>query len=208
MDQSLKQCIIKFGPRPRNFSWWARNGYLKCRKPRWLQEEENEEDQMHVIFDHIPTLLKEGRVVWGHIVQANKMIFEEGYDNVGGDIVFSIEDGVRATPSQLGEVAHNLFSLKDTYPDDPELARVANYFTDELDRQYGAIVPSRLSPEIRCRISTVMFFRNQLPKNKLCKGLLPMIVNRQEPYVAMVLPMQFWPDDFEKWWTQDHDPNK
>jgi hypothetical protein len=157
-------------------------------------------DQLTTLFRHANTLFTEGTVVWGQVIQANELMFEGGNDNCPGEVVYSLKDPQRADPEYLEHVALELYSLKGTEPNNPELAQIAEYLTDETIRVYGLPVPSVVSPLYQCQISTTFFVRKHLPGRRLLASLLPIIVNPRKPHVALPLPERYWPPELLDWW--------
>jgi hypothetical protein len=199
MHDVLRKCIQNFGQPPRAVSLWDRLSYFHVPKPIWLRL--NPADKLTTHFKNLNTLYSEGIVVWGHIIQANVLMYEEGRHNCPGELVYSINDPNRVDPEYLRGVAQELFRLKGTEPSNPELQTIANYLTDEMIRVFGLPVPSSISQSNRCAISTTYFFRKHLPKRRLCKRLLPVVVNRQKPHTATVLPERYWPLELVEWWS-------
>lgn len=200
MQDPLSACINNFGPAPREFSWWDRVTYLRVPKPTWLRVHPN--DRLMTLFRNLNRLFCEGTVVWGHIVQANSLMFESGSMNCPGELVYSIESQGVVNPEYLAHVAHQLYSLKGTEPTQPDLMPIAEYLTDEMIRVFGLQVPPSISPEIPCRISTTFFVRKHLPQRRICQSIMPVIVHPAEPYVALPLPEGYWPEELRQWWME------
>ena len=200
MHDLITECARNLGTAPRDFSLWDRLTYLHVAKPLWLRTDPA--DGLTILFRHMPRLFREGTVVWGHIIQANQLMFQEGKDNCPGELVYTLADAREVEPEYLQQVARELYSLKGTEPDDQQLAPIAEYLTDELIRVFGLAVPPVVSPGIRCRISTTFFVRKHLPGQRLCTPLLPIVVNPRDPHVAMPLPERFWPEELAEWWSQ------
>jgi hypothetical protein len=198
MADLIRGFIENFGPAPREFSWWQRLTYLRVSKPQWLKQ--NPEDELMVLFEHLPELFESGTVVWGHIVQANGLMFEEGDFDCPGEVVFSLAEPKKAIPKILESIAHEIFELKGTEPEDPKLARIAEHLTNEMTRVYGLPVPQSLGRGMRCLISTTFLSRKHLPNRRLCSPVLPLVVNPEPPHVAMPLPAKYWPKAFVEWW--------
>jgi hypothetical protein len=200
MRELLYECIRNFGAAPREFSFWNRMTYDHIPMPLWLRL--NPVDKLKTLFRHSRELLRNGTVVWGHIVQANNLMFEKGLANCPGDVVYSLVDAHQTDPGYLQDVAGMLFSLKGTKPDNPELAPIANNLTNEMIRVYGLKVPAIISPEIRCMMTTVFLVRKHLPDRRLRSMFLPLIVNPKEPHVAMPLPVRYWPEELIRIWSR------
>ncbi len=199
LDQ-LQACIENFGPAPRTFSMWDRLKYLPLPKPPWLRS--HGDDRLQILFDYAEEVFRDGVVVWGYMVQANVLMFRPGRDNCGGLIVYSLDNPQTVAPAELQRVARALYSLKDTKPEDPDVARVAAMITGERARVYGYPVPSSLSPTTCCKISSTFFVRKHLPDRKLTAPLFPIVVNPEVPHVAIPLPAKYWPEALIEWWGQ------
>ena len=167
MDDVLRQCIKNFGEAPRKFSLGQRFAYLRVQRPAWVVF--NPTEGMGYHLDHLESLFIHGIVTWGHVVQANAMLFEDGPVNLPGELVYSLEDRSLASPEYLKSVAHYLFELKGTLPDDPQLGAIAEHFTNEHTHVFGLPVPGCISPLIRCRISSTYFVRHHLPRRRTCR---------------------------------------
>ncbi|MCA8987469.1 MAG: hypothetical protein KDA78_07505 [Planctomycetaceae bacterium] len=200
MDDVLKYCIKGFGEPSRQISFWDKITYFRVPKPVWLRM--SPQDEMWVHFKNMQSIYENGMVVWGHVIQANGLLFEEGRDDCPGELVYSIDRKRRIDPELLAEVAHKLYRLKGTQPHDANLIPIADYLTDQLTRVYGMKVPRSICPTIPCRISTTFFVRKHLPEQRLCKTLMPILVNIEKPHVVAPLPARYWPQSFIDWWSE------
>lgn len=198
MRRLLQDCIENFGAAPRRFSWWDRLTYLPIPKPRWLRERPT--DGLRILFQNAGRSFSEGVVVWGHIVQANRLMFSAGNDDCPGELVYSIDDSHRIQGEDLQEVAGALGRLKGQTTADGDLLPISRYLADGQIRVFGLPVPRTISPTFRCQISTTFLVRKHLPGRRLCKPLLPVVVNPGKPHVAMPLPAKYWPDELSHWW--------
>ena len=198
MQDWLHACNGNFGATPRELALWDRLTYLRVPKPLWLRL--NPFDELRTLFRNLDTLFRDGIVVWGWVIQANCLLFDEGNDNCPGEILYSLDELNSVEHMNLEQLQHELADLKGTKPDDPELRQIAEYLTEETIRVFGLPVPSSISSKVRCRISTTLFIRKHLPKRVLWAPFLPVLVNRREPYVVMPLPERYWPDELVKWW--------
>lgn len=204
MLEILHQCAQNLGPSPRKFKFWERFSYLTLDPPIWLLLDNS--DELNTVFKYQKELLKNGVLVWGHLIQANTLLFSEGKDNCPGEVVYSLTPSLLATPEYLSEIAFTLSLLKGTNPTEPDLKYIAHYLTDQFIRVFGLDVPDRLSPQLKCKISTVFFDRKHLPNRIISSSILPLVVNPQEPHVAMLLPEKYWPEELLKLW-KDGAPN-
>jgi hypothetical protein len=200
MNRLLAQCVAAFGPPPRTFSWRDRMTYLRVRGPRIRLMLCG--DALNGLFRNLGSLLAEGSVVWGHIVQANELLFEPGRRNLPAEFVFSLEDRRRVDPRYLSELAMALFDLKGTQPAEPALRPIADHLTDEYQRVFGMPVPASISPGLRCEISTTYVERKHLPGGRLIDGLLPLIVSPRQPRYVIPLPARYWPQELVALWSE------
>lgn len=197
MADIMAECLNRFGEPPRRLALWNRP-YFHVPKPDWLKE--IPDDKLMTIFRHLPAVFSEGLVVWGHVIQANVLMFEPGPHNCPGELVYCLDRRRLVEPSDLQRVAFALGQLKGTQPQDAELTPIAEYLTNERIRVFGLPVPRSLCSSFSCRISTTLFVRKHLPEERLCKTLLPIVVLPEEPHVAMPLPARYWPKELLQWW--------
>ncbi len=200
MNQTIRKCISNFGDAPRRFSLLDRLTYLQVSKPAWLRS--NPTDKLSIHFNNLSSVFTNGMITWGHVIQANVMMYEAGSIDCPGELVYSIEDAERVDTEHLQCVARELFRLKGTEPGDPKLLSIARYLTDERIRVFGLQVPTCISPLISYRISTTYFLRKHLPNGRLCSPLLPILVNPEEPHIVTPLPKRYWPQEFVEWWQK------
>ncbi|MBS0265991.1 MAG: hypothetical protein JSS02_28930, partial [Planctomycetes bacterium] len=135
----IEQCWDAFGHSPRRISLWDKWTLWLMDKPEWLQN--NSDDDLRLVFENWGRLIREGAVVWGHVVQANGMLFEPGPHDCPGEMVFLLDQKV-VDPDFLLQVARKLQSLKHTTPEDPGLRAVADHLTNEQTRRFGLPVPA------------------------------------------------------------------
>lgn len=171
---------------------------MKLAKPDWLKH--YPDDKLNQIFESENRIFQEGTVVWGHVIQANAAMFEDGDEDYPGELLFSLEDPRKVDCRELKNLASKIFSLKGATPDHPELAHIADYLTDELIRVFGLEVPRVLSPSLKCHISTTLFLRKHLPNGRLSSSLMPIVVSKSQPMIALPLPERFWPESLKEQW--------
>ena len=194
MQEILDHCKRAMGSAPR---WLIRDrfSYLRVQRPDWMRE--MPDDRMKILFANYGRAFTRGTIVWGHVVQANNILFSNETDfDAPGEVVYSLTDTSPAIPLFLEKIARQLFSLKGTAPRDPQLQPIAAYLTDEMIRVFGLSVPKSISPKAECRISTTYFVRKHLPERRIMTPLMPLCVLPHEPFVAMPVPFKYWPPDW------------
>lgn len=151
-------------------------------------------------------LFRNGKVVWGHVIQANDCLWMPDTspaknDDAPGELVFACDSEVN--PPYLERIATKLASLRGDQHEDPDLARIGNYLEAETKRVFGWSVPKSVSPDVPCYISTTMFLRKHLPDTCLHRSFFPIVISPKRPHFAMSLPERFWPAEFLTWWKTD-----
>ena len=205
--QWLIECRSNFGVAPRNFDTHVERMLLV--NPPWITKLRFGDALAKLVQNTtLRRLFRTGRIVWGHVIQANDELFTPApsmdsytYDRAG-EIVFSLEDRVIVTPGHLEHVASELSGLKDVDDLDGELQSWADYLNAETTRVAGWQVPTRLSPCTLCFVSTTLFRRSHLPDGILCQPLLPIVVVTEQPHFAMPLPQLYWPESLLEWWRR------
>jgi hypothetical protein len=165
--------------------------------PHWLPAD----DPLGEVYHRQDLLLREGKVVWGHLVQANQHLFRLGPDDHPALTIYAasatFDDGFR----DLEVIARRLFGLKNTTPDDPDELRAAARITDERDRKMGWVVPPTLTGGKEVFATTFMVFRSHLPQRHLQSGWFPLLIHAETPAV-MIVPSIYWPNELVQRWSR------
>ncbi|HTL53402.1 MAG TPA: hypothetical protein VL860_12570 [Planctomycetota bacterium] len=194
----LEQCRENFGRAPRELPFRLRMTYLRVKRPEWIEGDRN----FTALFDNMKRVLLEGDVVWGHLVQANRLLFAPGEHDSPAVVVHPHSPAMRVDLNRLAQVAHLLYELKDTDPREIAQKEIAAYITDERARTFGRPVPKSISPLIPCLMSTLQIPRHHLPNGVLSQSLFPVVMSPAEPRYVMVLPSRFWPPEMAMWWER------
>lgn len=173
--------------------------YLKIAAPPWIRT-----DPLQNLVDSYPTLLRQGRVVWAHLVQANNVLFQPGAGDAPAEVVYDPRG--LCQPDELAAAAQGMFKLKGTRPNDAEEARVAEHLTAEISRAFAMPVPQSLSSR-GLLASTLLIFRKHLPNRRLSLGHFPVLISDACPGCVMILPGRWWPRAFaEEWGIEEEKP--
>lgn len=173
------------------------DGYLRIDKPSWV-----EEDDLQRFFAAYEDLLQNGVVVWGALIQANVDLFSSGKCDLPGEVVYCKNPFTRCDVGQLEWLASEIGDLKEEMSEDPAVQKIADYLKDERIRVFGWPIPTTMDPKGMFQISTVFFARHHLPNKKLSGAVFPVIIDKDNPSVAMVLPYKYWPKDLIDAWNQ------
>jgi hypothetical protein len=192
----LQLCRQEFGSAPRRHNIWQYQTYLKIPRPKWAQK-----DRINVIFEQQNILLTNGFITWGRIVQANNYLFYPGRSNLPADVVFCPNPQKEVSFEALATLAKNLYRLKNTTPEDPDLAKFAAMLTDEYDHHFGLSLPKSLSPDFSTELSTFFVVSRHLPNGYLSQSYFPLLVTPDRPRVVMILPSKYWSEAMVDWWV-------
>lgn len=187
----LEECRQNFGPAPRAFKWQDKQS-LQAAPPAWCRT-----DALMMIYRQRPRLLREGRIVWGHLVQANNLLFNPGPQDCPASIIYGLSPDWDSDLDGLETIAHKIFALKGTMPDDPALQEFARGITDEMRRDFRVQVPAQLLDDAQqgrdlC-LTTIMVMRQNLPFGFLTSSAFPLLVLPEHTDATLILPARFWP---------------
>jgi len=169
---------------------------LAIERPDWAVEGR---DALARFFDQAPTLLTQGRVVWGALIQANNALNQSGtVGGAPGEVVYDPQG--RLIGEDLEPVARLLLSLKGAEQPGGELQALSTYLADETTRAFGTDVPMSVVP-YPLKVSTTWFERTHLPGGKIGLPWFPLLIDDETcPGVVMVLPSRFWPSELRATW--------
>lgn len=158
--------------------------YLVPERPSWADG-----DSIDLWFQNVGALFLGGRLVWGRVTQANKLMWQEGSANCPGEVLYDL----RGIPGgeDLGPIADAIYDYKCTRPLDHRLAFLSDHLTEEMTRSFGLPLPLRLS-SADLRLTTIFFDRKHLPGGYLHSSLLPLLIHDDYPGIVTVLPERFW----------------
>jgi hypothetical protein len=156
--------------------------------PSWFRAT----DRLAEVYRRLELLLLEGEVVWGALVQANNKLFRPGPDDHPALAIYATDRSFDEGSTDLQAIAHQLFRLKNTTPDDPAERRLAGLITNEMDRGMGWTVPKSLTGGREVLSSTFMVFRSHLPGRHLQSGWFPLLIHAATPAI-MIVPSLYWP---------------
>ncbi len=163
--------------------------------PDWLTEQ----DELYRQIKAMSNLYKKGKVVWGALIQANKLMFDinEPTANCPGEVIF--DPTGQTDVDTLRQMAHQLFLLKNSSPTEPDQQAYAQHLKNEKTRVFNMLFPQSIAP-LNLRMSTTWFWRLHLPNGALSLGYFPILVCEEGNGEVMVLPSYFWPIKFKNDW--------
>lgn len=170
--------------------------YLRVRPPGWCKT-----DDLMLVYEDGAKLLGEGMIVLAVLVQANVKLFERGADDHPANVIYTTDREAEQPLPRMLTVAHRLFSLKNTQPEDADEARFARAVSYELGREFRVTVPESISGGLDLTFTTIMIHRKHLPDGRLAAPYFPLLIH-PESRAAMILPARYWPDEFMEEWLR------
>lgn len=172
--------------------------YVEICAPEWLSPR----DPIGKVFKDKYVLLKEGKIAWAHIVQANDLLFKFfPRGDYPATIVFSTDPVVVEHPYILADMARKIYSYKNK-PDEfvPEEHRqIARCITNEYDRTSFTVYTEHEGHTLAIQLIPVLIFKNFLPMGRLRGGFLPVLTTPNSKTV-LTLPKQYWTSKFRRAW--------
>jgi hypothetical protein len=147
-------------------------------------------------------LLSHGKVVWGHLVQANAEVFRRGSRDLPAAVVFSEDPWFDGEIEKLGEFASRLFELKGLPGLDPELRTVVEAITAETTVLFNVDCPTSQTFGKLVYYTTTVVVRRHLPTGSLTLGWFPYLALPDRTPASMILPYPFWPDGLREGWRE------
>jgi Fe-S cluster assembly iron-binding protein IscA len=137
-------------------------------------------------------LLKEGRVVWGAVTQANANAFVPSRTDVPGNTIFSPDPYFDDRPDELLRIAGSVSALKNATNVPAEFAGISALITDEKNFAINAPLPPGLTGGRQVFFTTTNFYRRSLPNTVLSDGLIPLLILPERTTANLLLPLAFW----------------
>jgi hypothetical protein len=190
MSALLDETRRTFGAAPRRVAGWD-----NLTPPSWMKRE----DPLHRFYGQYEDLLANGGVVWGHVVQANTLLFRPGPADCPASVVYGASEGDEIPPERLRAAAAAAFGLKGRKLADPALARIGAALAAEMERHPPLDLPAFVTRGHSMRMAIVMVHRVFLPSRHLASSFIPLLVSRSRD-AAAPLPCRFWAEDLTRGW--------
>ncbi|MCA9005340.1 MAG: hypothetical protein KDA70_08690 [Planctomycetaceae bacterium] len=162
---------------------------------RFMSEASNFAEEAKQAYED---LLKNGKIVWGSLVQANVDIFEPGNQNLLASYIYSPENYFLDNPQHLLEISNRIFRLKGRKTGDELMDAAAERITDEHKDSFSYPIPYQLTDGHQVYLSSVLLMRSCLPEGRLTSRLMPMLVNPPDNGFILPLPLRFWSNPLQQ----------
>jgi hypothetical protein len=190
----------QFGSAPRSFSIWNRL-HNKMTPPKWMKV--HQDVRLLSIYEDQKALFTNGLVVWGHLVQANSLLFSPGLSDHPASIIFSLDSHFDKNLYDLETIAHNLYGHKGQEVNEPELAYFVDVITDEFKTPFNIQLPYSLTANRDVYFTSIMVCRKHLPKRQLISGWFPLLTNPRLTKASIILPFRYWNSQLAALWQED-----
>jgi hypothetical protein len=195
--QLLEECRRRFGPPPRSFPSGQQH-YLTIRPPAWCRLRM---DPLMRLYKNQDRIRQQGRVVWGHLVQANQLLFQPGSDDCPASVIYSFDPWFDDHLDQLRDIAERLFELKDKQSTDPLAAQIGSYLAAETQRQFNLPVPRHWTEGRQVFIGDIMVPRKHLPAGYLVQSFFPLVIDADPSHGMLIVPAQYWDETLLTLWN-------
>src|SRR4051794_20778710 len=115
MHGVLQQVRELLGRPPRPFGPGKRDWHRAPPPPGFPKQ-----DALYEVFEKQELLMREGKVVWGAVVQANNQLYQPGRGDHPATAIYCEHPDIEADPRILAETARQLIQLKKNAPTDGE----------------------------------------------------------------------------------------
>lgn len=162
--------------------------------------------RLYITYYQKNLLLTKGIVVWGHVVQANSLLFQSGTKNHSAAIVYSLDPIFNCNLTQLSRIAWELYELKDRrieHPEVMELKAIADTITNETDCLYNIKIPASIALDRVVYYTTIAVYRQDLPTNCLRNNWFPLLIAPGVTENAIILPAKYWHNYLVRAWVNN-----
>ncbi|NUK00947.1 hypothetical protein [Streptomyces lunaelactis] len=190
--ECLNECRSNLGPAPRSFDFLDKRRYARIPRPEWIAAAE----PLQEILRQQNTLLREGRLVWASLVQANELLFRPGDHDHPSTVIYSPDTAAfDDDPDRLRGIARALYALKGTGQEDAELAAFSRTLASEMEYEMRMRVPQSLAGDAEVYCTDIIVSRRHLPDGVLRSPLFPLIIHPEKTAMTMMLPSRYWPNE-------------
>ncbi|MBQ8001525.1 MAG: hypothetical protein IJ298_10090 [Ruminococcus sp.] len=176
----------------------SRPDNIHLHRPWWMFVD----DELSKIYKDKKVLLQQGKVYYACLMQANTKLFQKfpPFD-YPAQIVYSTSFEVDENPLLLKDTIEEIYSYKYSDENPPEQWKdIVENIRNEKDRSILSFACSYDNARIDARMQTLMIFRKHLPTGILSGNVLPIIACPDACDSVIVLPSEYWSDEFKEFW--------
>jgi len=185
----------KFGEPPRRFSIGDKLA-LSASKPLLMPPG----DRLIMQYQHRKEIFRTGKVVWGHIIQANEKLFLPGSECLPAAWLYSLDPHFDEQVEELEDIALDLFDTKGEETGDPELQRFADTLADEYERIMSLPIPKSVTGGRDVTYTVGNVHRRFIPTGRLAQSFFPLVVAPSITPATWILPSRWWSEPLVAMW--------
>ena len=190
------------GSPPRSLGWFKPSPFA-IPEPAWMVRANASDEPLKEFIRGQKSLWKHGVVVWGHVVRANRKLYEDGKDDCPGTFIFSAtatDDEAIAELPRLVKCLHDLMNHDAPAPGwtQRELEWWEDLQNDMACHRGFRLPESWMTKCTDYKGSLLLLHRPHLPDGKILSRLLPLLVDPVS-CIAQVVPVEIWPDGLAAW---------
>jgi Suppressor of fused protein (SUFU) len=204
MSPSLDSIRQKFGPEPRRMGFfnWRDKIFPIPKELRGLQP--SDEPLLDTLLRQ-KEIWRHGKIVWGHVIVANRCLKLPGDQDLPGEVVYSLTasdaEALEKLPLIAEALAEAKFAEQLTEAFAPEEQDIIEHLRLETDRAFGLAVPASFAEGLACFTSTFWGHRDHLPEGALGGRLVPLLVLARKVHDVLIIPGKFWPQELTAPWS-------
>ena len=170
---------------------------FRMKAPAWIKLSGS---KLKNIYSDNELLRTEGKIVWGHIIQANSLLFDpSAKENCPAAALYSLDPYYDGNLEELEVIAGSLFDLKGEKTS-RSLQKFSDILADERTIQMKLKIPHELTGGRDVFYTSIMVQRNQLPVPFLAASAFPLLVHERKTKSTMILPAKYWSQDMIGYW--------
>ncbi len=161
---------------------------------------ERRKDILLTILKDQKQLFEGGAVIWGCVVEANKLLYDpNNHHTLPAAVIYSTDASRETELEQIEVIAKDLQKGGD--PDDKELQDFILTTKMDHERILRKELPNRYTYGRAVFYATCLVSPQHLPTGCLTHSFLPLVINFDATEAAMILPSRFWPQRLISFWT-------
>lgn len=196
-QKALSLTRVKYNEQRLKMGFFEKRKF-RIKPPLWIKMTRS---RLGEIYKDNELLRTEGKVVWGHIIQANQLLFDpEAKENCPAAALYSLDPYYDGNLEELEVIAGSLFDIKGKSTS-KNLQKFSDMLADETTIQMKLKIPHELTGGRDVFYTSIMVHRNQLPFPFLATSAFPLLVHESKTKSTMILPVKYWSDDMIGYWV-------
>ncbi len=140
-------------------------------------------------------LHERGKVYWGYLVEANKLLFKNSNEyTLPAAIIYSTDAFFDSQINLLESIAKTLDEHKETPSSDPEVREFIRAISSDFESILRLELPLSCCHGRSVYYATCLIQPHHLPHGYIANLWLPIVANFDETEAVMVLPSHLWPE--------------